>query len=238
MIRRAAVGLAVLGWLVLGARVAGALIDTSTPVASLVIAGDCSTLSITFNDDGTGSVGDGRNGTLAFAAPTGVTIPSIIPRCDGSGLDMCDGSDDTYQTSITIGEEWDGGERTVTGTFTNGTPRVWRGSDGLCIDAQYCGEMTSFELPSQCQPLPGSTNPFATATPWARPTLTPYPTPESTLAIDMSQDDLPWHTADSIIQLYNWLNQSNVVDFMLWVALTFFLLGLVFRIIRKVKAEG
>lgn len=86
-------------------------------------------------------------------------------------------------------------------------------------------------------PTPSATPPlFPTATPWARPTPTLIVITDPHVAdpLDISTENVAAFT-DSVIQFYNFLNLQGVIDTMIWIMMSFLLLGLMTRLARSWK---
>lgn len=76
--------------------------------------------------------------------------------------------------------------------------------------------------------------PTLTVTPWPRATLTLFPTAEATALINVG-GDRPGEIADMTIQMYNFANQSGMIDFIIFVVLTLLVIGLLVRAIGRAK---
>jgi len=105
---------------------------------------------------------------------------------------------------------------------------------GYVRSLQVCGR----DLPSGWSPYAAEPeSPWATDEPWSRPTPTPWPTPEATLPFGVREDDLDG-LADTAINLYNFANQQGALDTLIWILMVLLILGLIFRFMKKAKAES
>ncbi len=95
------------------------------------------------------------------------------------------------------------------------------------------------DLPSEWNPSGDYTyvDPWPTEEGWTRPTPTPWPTPEATLPFGVHEDDLDG-LADTAINLYNFANQQGALDTLIWILMVLLILGLIFRFMKKAKAES
>jgi len=90
--------------------------------------------------------------------------------------------------------------------------------------------------PALAQGDPTATPPFITPTPWARATPTLWDFEESNYSEPIAfgnQDSADF--ADTIIQTYHWLDQSNVITTIIFFIMSMMILGLLFKVIRRSK---
>lgn len=92
--------------------------------------------------------------------------------------------------------------------------------------------------PALAQGDPTPTSPFVTPTPWARATPTPWAVEDGidhAAELAFSADDTG-QFADTIINAYNFLNQSGVISTIIFFMMSMMVLGLLMKVIRRSKA--
>lgn len=92
--------------------------------------------------------------------------------------------------------------------------------------------------PALAQGDPTPTSPFITPTPWGRATPTPWAVEDGidhAAEIAFSAQDSA-QFADTIINAYNFLNQSGVISTVIFFMMSVMVLGLLMKVIRRSKA--
>jgi hypothetical protein len=81
-------------------------------------------------------------------------------------------------------------------------------------------------------------DPWPTDTGWTRATPTPWPTPDATPLPFALVDTDAGNLADNAINVYRFVNQQGIVDTLIWLVMLVLIISLIFRFMRKAKAEG